>query len=178
MLTYALAAPAAAAPASAAATSRAQTDRQYATQNGRASAALLLPGLSRTLRKAEKSLVRGALAATPSAATTIARTRVGGGGGGATATIVATPRFLPRSETAHRITVIDSMVRELAIKHKNLNGMPLDLLGIQFKVRPRSIEAMLRRNADSHTLRIQGKRVRLSTQDTLNLIEQGRKPKR
>src|SRR5271165_3548807 len=104
MLTYApdAAAPAAAAPASAAAISRAQTDRQYATQNGRASAALLLPGLSRTLRKAEKSLVRGALAATPPAATTIARTRVGGGG--ATATIAATPRFLPRSETAHRIT--------------------------------------------------------------------------
>src|SRR5271154_1539999 len=153
---------------------RAVIDRQYATQDGRAAAALLRPGLSRILRKAEKSLVRTALVATPPAATTITRTRVGG----ATATIAATPRFSPRSETAHRITVIDSMVRELAIKHKNLNGMPLDLLGIQFKVRPRSIEAMLRRNADSHTLRIQGNRVRLSTQDTLDLIDQGRKQKR
>jgi len=146
---------------------RAVIDRQYATQDGRAAAALLRPGLSRILRKAEKSLVRTALAATPPAATTIARTRVGG----SAVAIAATPRFAPRSETAHRITVIDSMVRELAIKHKNLNGMPLDLLGIQFKVRPRSIEAMLRRNADSHTLRIQGNRVRLSTQETMDLID-------
>lgn len=146
--------------------SLAQTDRQYAAHN----VSVTPTALAKTLRKAERGLVRAALAATPKSATVT--TRAGTGKAGKLACVAATPRFQVRSETAHRLTTIDSMVRELAIKHKNLNGMPLDLLAIQFGVRPRSIEAMIRRNADCHTLRIHRARVKLSTQDTLDLIDQ------
>jgi hypothetical protein len=152
----------------------AQTDRQYSTQARRATEALKRPALAQTIRHAEKKLVRAAIATKIAPATVTTRLAPTG----KLIRVPATPRFQLRTETAHRITTIDSMVRELATKHRNLNGMPLDLLALQFKVKPRSIEAMLRRNADAHTLRIERGRVKLSTQQTLDLIDQQKRPKK
>jgi hypothetical protein len=147
--------------------SLAQIDRQYATHTESAAAAIKRPGLAAAIKKAEKRLVRAALAARPKPAVVVTRQA----GSGKLTSLPATPRFQARTSTQARIEQIDSTVRAAATRGK-FEGILLDDLSAMFGLKPRSIEAMLRRNADLHTLRIVHKRVKLSTQQTMDLIDQ------
>lgn len=146
----------------------ADLDRCATAANARLLTVLVSPKTRRLIRAVERRTTRAALkhAAAPTPPPVI-RAR-------GTFAIPTTPRFRATTTTKDRIEQIDAWVRNSAIKYHCLDGVPVDQLAAYFQVRPRSIEAMLRRNADLHTLRIYQKRVKLSTQDTLDLIDRQR----
>jgi hypothetical protein len=151
-------------------TSQADLDRTATSRNAELTASLASPKTSRLIRRAQVREFRDSIKAIAATVTTAART------GTTRIEIPTRPRFLATTVTKDRLEQIEWMIRELATKHRDCSGMSLEDLGSYFHVRPRSIEAMLRRNADYHTLRIYQKRVKLSTQETLDLIDRQRRP--
>lgn len=143
----------------------ADLDRSATAARARMSAVLSASNTRWLLKAAERRSTRTALKYVTTPPTIKAR---------GTGAFPATPRFQANSVTKARIEQIDSAVRAAAIRHK-LDGISLEDLGVMFGLKPRSIEAMLRRNADLHTLRIYQKRVKLSMQDTLYLIDRQRR---
>lgn len=152
----------------------ADLDRRATAKHAELTARLTSPKTSRLIRRAQVREFRESIKAIAQTGTVVVGASADANASPTSLDLPLRPRFLATTVTKDRLEQIEWMIRELATKHRDLGGISLEHLGAHFRVQPRSIEAMLRRNSDYHTLRIYQNRVKLSTQDTLGLIYQQR----